>query len=214
MRRHAQSGRASLLSPANAGRPRATWLPSIGRMAQVRRSRQDLFSVAAIRLLAPTGCRESEVLSLTWDAVDVERGHLRLGDTKTGRSIRPLSKAAAAVLEALPRVQENRFVLTGSKPGEHLARHQAPRRQDPPQDSPFAQETPPRRGATARRRACRPQDGARTAPSRASKRKKLRAESSTVSPGSRRDHTGRGVEGQSLAPLAPTAASRSGFVRP
>ena len=34
------------------------------------------FAVAAIRLLALTGCRENEILSLRWDAVDFERGHL------------------------------------------------------------------------------------------------------------------------------------------
>ncbi len=78
------------------------------------------FGVAAIRLLALTGCRESEILSLTWDAVDFERGHLRFSDTKTGKSTRPLSKAAAAVLDALPRIDGNRFVLPGAKSGEHL----------------------------------------------------------------------------------------------
>ncbi len=78
------------------------------------------FGVAAIRLLALTGCRESEILSLTWDSVDFERGYLRFADTKTGKSIRPLSKAAAAVLDALPRIKGNRFVLPGAKPGEHL----------------------------------------------------------------------------------------------
>ena len=47
------------------------------------------FGVAAIRLLALTGCRENEILSLTWEAVDFERKHLRLADTKTGKSVRP-----------------------------------------------------------------------------------------------------------------------------
>lgn len=78
------------------------------------------FAVAAIRLLALTGCRENEILSLTWDAVDVERGYLRFADTKTGRSVRPLSQAAAAVLEALPRIDGNPYVLPGTKPGEHV----------------------------------------------------------------------------------------------
>ena len=78
------------------------------------------FAAAAIRLLALTGCREGEILSLTWDSVDVERGYLRLADSKTGRSVRPLSKAAAAVLEALPRIEGNPYVLPGTKPREHL----------------------------------------------------------------------------------------------
>jgi integrase len=78
------------------------------------------FAVAAIRLLALTGCRENEVLSLRWDAVDFERGHLRLDDSKTGKSVRPLGQSAAAVLEALPRVQGNPHVLPGLKPKDHL----------------------------------------------------------------------------------------------
>ncbi len=78
------------------------------------------FGAAAIRLLALTGCREGEILSLPWDAVDVERGYLRFADTKTGKSIRPLSESAMAVLAALPRIEGNRFVLPGAKPGEHL----------------------------------------------------------------------------------------------
>ena len=78
------------------------------------------FAVAAIRLLALTGCRENEILSLRWDAVDLERGYIRLQDSKTGKSVRPLSRSAAAILEALPRIEGNPFVVVGSQPGSHL----------------------------------------------------------------------------------------------
>ncbi|MHB0978148.1 MAG: tyrosine-type recombinase/integrase [Minisyncoccota bacterium] len=78
------------------------------------------FAVAAIRLLALTGCRENEILSLRWDAVDFERGHLRLDDTKTGKSVRPLGQSAAAILASLPRVIGNPYVIPGSKTGQHL----------------------------------------------------------------------------------------------
>ncbi|MGQ0640961.1 MAG: tyrosine-type recombinase/integrase [Gemmatimonadaceae bacterium] len=78
------------------------------------------FGVAAIRLLALTGCRENEILSLRWDAVDLERGYLRLSDTKTGKSNRPLSQTAASIIEALPRVEGNPHVLPGAKPGQHV----------------------------------------------------------------------------------------------
>ncbi len=77
-------------------------------------------AIAAIRLLILTGCREGEILSLRWDAVDLERGYLRLADTKTGRSVRPLAQSAAALLETLPRISGNPFVLPGAKAGEHL----------------------------------------------------------------------------------------------
>ena len=77
-------------------------------------------AVAAIRLLALTGCREGEVLSLRWDAVDFERGHLRFADSKTGKSVRPLGQSAAALLSTLPRIEGNPYVLPGLKQGEHL----------------------------------------------------------------------------------------------
>lgn len=78
------------------------------------------FAVAAIRLLALTGCRENEILSLRWDAVDFERGHLRLDDTKTGKSVRPLGQSAAAILASLPRVAGNPYVIPGLKSKQHL----------------------------------------------------------------------------------------------
>lgn len=78
------------------------------------------FGVAAIRLLALTGCRENEILSLRWDAVDFERGYLRLSDSKTGKSNRPLSQTAASIIESLPRLEGNPYVLPGAKPGQHL----------------------------------------------------------------------------------------------
>ena len=78
------------------------------------------FAVAAIRLLALTGCRESEILSLRWDAVDLEKGYLRLADSKTGRSVRPLGQSAAAVIAALPRMAFSPYVLPGQKPGDHI----------------------------------------------------------------------------------------------
>ena len=77
-------------------------------------------AVAAIRLLILTGCRRGEILALRWQDVDLERGYLRLTDTKTGRSVRPLGAAAADILASLPRDDGSPFVFPGSKPGTHL----------------------------------------------------------------------------------------------
>jgi integrase len=60
-------------------------------------------AVAAARFIALTGFRRGEVLSLKWSEVDLARRTATLADTKTGRSIRPLSHAACDVLRGLPR---------------------------------------------------------------------------------------------------------------
>jgi integrase len=60
-------------------------------------------AVAAARFIALTGFRRGEVLALRWSEVDVARRTATLTDTKTGRSIRPLSHAACEVLRGLSR---------------------------------------------------------------------------------------------------------------
>ena len=56
-------------------------------------------AVAAIRLILASGLRRDEALALRWDAVDFKARRVVLSETKTGRSVRPLSKAAVAVLQ-------------------------------------------------------------------------------------------------------------------
>lgn len=58
-------------------------------------------AVNIARLWALTGCRRNEVAGLKWSEVDLERGLFIFEDTKTGRSVRPLSGAAVALLKAL-----------------------------------------------------------------------------------------------------------------
>jgi len=60
-------------------------------------------AVAATQLLALTGWRRGEALGLRWSDLDLERRTAILPDTKTGRSVRPLSRAACDVLRSLPR---------------------------------------------------------------------------------------------------------------
>jgi integrase len=55
-------------------------------------------AIAAIRFLALTGWRRNEALDLRWDDIDLDRRTAKLPDTKTGRSMRPLSHAACDVL--------------------------------------------------------------------------------------------------------------------
>ncbi len=68
-------------------------------------------AVASIRLLALTGCRRGEVEALRWSEVDLPGCCLRLKDTKTGESLRPLGSAATALLAALPHPEGSVFVF-------------------------------------------------------------------------------------------------------
>jgi hypothetical protein len=60
--------------------------------------------VAAVRLIALTGLRREEACALRWGEIDFTASCLRLEATKTGRSTRPIGKAARDLLQALPRL--------------------------------------------------------------------------------------------------------------
>jgi integrase len=61
-------------------------------------------AVAATRFLLRTGWRRGEMLGLRWSEIDLVTRTARLADTKTGTSLRPLSRAACDVLGNLPRL--------------------------------------------------------------------------------------------------------------
>ncbi len=63
-------------------------------------------ALAAVRFLAVTGWRRGEMLNLKWSEVDLVTRTAQLGDTKTGKSMRPLSRSACAILRDLPRMGE------------------------------------------------------------------------------------------------------------
>ena len=72
---------------------------------------------AAIKLLMLTGCRRSEVLTLEWSHVDIERACLFLPDSKTGAKTVYLNAPALALLQSLPRLEGNPHVFPGDRQG-------------------------------------------------------------------------------------------------
>jgi len=82
--------------------------------------------VSAIRLLILTGARLNEILTLQWQHVDLENGLLMLPESKTGRKVILLNKAAREILEGLPREAGNPYVICGHKEGRHLVNLQKP----------------------------------------------------------------------------------------
>ena len=77
-------------------------------------------AIAAIRLLLLTGCRKSEILTLRWDDVDRTTGELRLRDAKAGPRMVPLTSAAGAVLDGIPRIEGNPKVIVGQRRNDRL----------------------------------------------------------------------------------------------
>jgi integrase len=84
------------------------------------------YVVAAIRLLVFTGARLTEILTLRWDHVDLERGLLNLSDSKTGAKSVYLNSAARELLATLPRLEGNPFVVPGERKGRHLVNLEKP----------------------------------------------------------------------------------------
>lgn len=83
-------------------------------------------SIDALRLLSFTGARKSEITGLQWSMVDLERGALRLSDSKTGAKPIPISPTAVALLRQLDarRVPGVPWVCAGEHGGRlhHLPR--------------------------------------------------------------------------------------------
>ncbi len=55
-------------------------------------------AITIVRLLALTGARKGEIAGLRWSEVDLERGYLRLGDSKTGAKVIPIGRPATELL--------------------------------------------------------------------------------------------------------------------
>ena len=77
-------------------------------------------AVAAIRLLALTGCRSGEILNLQWDDVDRTAGDLRLRDAKAGPRMVPLTAPVLGILDGISREPDNPWVIAGQRPGAGL----------------------------------------------------------------------------------------------
>lgn len=87
---------------------------------------ENIYTVAAFRLLLLTGCRLSEIQTLQWAHVYLAEAELRLPDSKTGAKTVHLGSVAVDLLRVLPRVKDNPYVIAGAKKGEHLTDLQKP----------------------------------------------------------------------------------------
>lgn len=74
-------------------------------------------AVPIIRLLALTGCRRGEGVSLKWTEFDAENSCLRLSDSKEGASVRPIGLPVLDLLEAQrsEQHQHSNLVFAGTE---------------------------------------------------------------------------------------------------
>jgi integrase len=79
------------------------------------------FAGHALWLLLLTGVRRSEILAAKWSDVDWDNGTLYIGETKNGDPVlTPLSRAAIARLNMIPKSADNPYIICGDIPGEPL----------------------------------------------------------------------------------------------
>lgn len=77
-------------------------------------------ALVAIRAIALTGCRKSEILGLRANEIDPDGRCLRLSDSKSGPQVRPIGQAAIRCLLDSAIVDPSEFVFASRRGGGHL----------------------------------------------------------------------------------------------
>ena len=96
-------------------------------LAAVEKTNQEsLYFVALVRLLLLTGCRLREIMEARWEWVDEQNQFLILPDSKTGAKEVNLSDDAMKILAALPRLDNNPYIIVGEKEGHSMNNPQKP----------------------------------------------------------------------------------------
>lgn len=118
--RYPERSKERFLSPAEMGR-----LGEVLREVEAKNSEHPS-AVLAIRLLALTGMRKSEVLNLRWSEIDFERGLALLPDSKTGKKAVLLPAPALELLSHAKRLESNPYVCWGRNKRQQLVGLQYP----------------------------------------------------------------------------------------
>ena len=80
--------------------------------------------IAALKLLILTGCRLGEIQTSKWEYI--QGNCLMLPDSKTGAKKVYLGNAVLEILAEIPEVENNPFIIIGTKEGQHITDMQKP----------------------------------------------------------------------------------------
>lgn len=104
-------------------RKRDRWLSheELPRVAQAIDKEDNVYIRAAFWLYLLTGMRRSELLQVKWSEIDFERKEIRIPESKAGRiHYVPLSPPAIALIETIPKIQGNPYLLPGRMTGKPI----------------------------------------------------------------------------------------------
>lgn len=90
-------------------------------LAQMEAKGANTYGIAILRLILMTGARPAEIEALKWSEVDLHGRCLRVTDSKTGYSARPVSTAAMAILATIERVEGSPYVFPATRGDGHFA---------------------------------------------------------------------------------------------
>jgi integrase len=94
---------------------------AIGKsLAELETEGANPIGIAILRLLLLTGARPAEIEGLKWSEVDMQARCLRLQQSKTGYSSRPLSNAAIDILATQPKHKDSPFVFPATRGRGHF----------------------------------------------------------------------------------------------
>lgn len=103
---------------------RDTWVnpEEMPRFLAAIAEESSIYVRAGLLIYLLTGLRNRELICRRWDDFDLDRGILRLEDTKAGRSFEiPLSPAVIEIFRSLPRIVDCPWIFPGPNPDKHLA---------------------------------------------------------------------------------------------
>jgi len=89
-----------------------------------REQRESIYVVSAIKLLLFTGCRLTEIQKLKWEYINGD--HIDFPDSKTDYKRIPLNSVAVSVLNEVPKLDCNPFVVAGKIEGQFCTDLQKP----------------------------------------------------------------------------------------